>query len=37
MRLEVVAIARGHDKEPLAKELGAHHYIDSRASDVSRN
>ena len=35
MRLEVVAIARGHDKEPLAKELGAHHYIDSRASDVA--
>ncbi|MBS6561048.1 MAG: zinc-binding dehydrogenase [Clostridiales bacterium] len=26
---EVVAISRGADKEPLAKELGAHHYIDS--------
>ena len=24
-----VAIARGQDKAPLAKELGAHHYIDS--------
>ena len=33
MGLEVVAIARGQDKAPLAKELGAHHYIDSRASD----
>jgi len=28
-----VAIARGHDKAPLARELGAHHYIDSRAED----
>ncbi len=35
MGFEVVAIARGTDKEPLAKELGAHHYIDSRASDVA--
>jgi D-arabinose 1-dehydrogenase-like Zn-dependent alcohol dehydrogenase len=29
-----VAIARGQDKGPLAKELGAHHYIDSTAQDV---
>jgi propanol-preferring alcohol dehydrogenase len=35
MGFEVVAIARGTDKEPLAKQLGAHHYIDSKASDVS--
>lgn len=28
-----VAIARGTDKEPLARELGAHHYIDSTAQD----
>jgi D-arabinose 1-dehydrogenase-like Zn-dependent alcohol dehydrogenase len=28
-----VAIARGQDKEPLARQLGAHHYIDSRAQD----
>ncbi len=28
-----VGIARGSDKEPLARELGAHHYIDSQAQD----
>jgi D-arabinose 1-dehydrogenase-like Zn-dependent alcohol dehydrogenase len=28
-----VAIARGTDKEPLARELGAHHYIDSTTQD----
>lgn len=28
-----VAIARGADKGPLARELGAHHYIDSRVED----
>lgn len=28
-----VAIARGKDKEALARELGAHHYIDSEAQD----
>jgi D-arabinose 1-dehydrogenase-like Zn-dependent alcohol dehydrogenase len=28
-----VAIARGKDKEPLARELGAHAYIDSLAQD----
>ncbi len=28
-----VAIARGEDKGPLAKKLGATHYIDSQASD----
>ena len=35
MGLEVVAIARGTDKEPLARELGAHHYVDSTAGDVA--
>jgi D-arabinose 1-dehydrogenase-like Zn-dependent alcohol dehydrogenase len=28
-----VAIARGQDKEALARKLGAHHYIDSQAKD----
>jgi D-arabinose 1-dehydrogenase-like Zn-dependent alcohol dehydrogenase len=28
-----VAIARGKDKEPLAKKLGASHYVDSNARD----
>ncbi len=35
MGFEVVAIARGEQKGPLAKELGAHHYIDTTASDVA--
>jgi D-arabinose 1-dehydrogenase-like Zn-dependent alcohol dehydrogenase len=30
---ETVAIARGTGKEELARKLGAHHYIDSTASD----
>jgi D-arabinose 1-dehydrogenase-like Zn-dependent alcohol dehydrogenase len=30
---KTVAIARGQDKAPLARELGAHHYIDSQAED----
>lgn len=33
MGFEVAAIARGADKAALAKELGAHHYIDSAAAD----
>lgn len=36
MGFETVAIARGTDKEPLARKLGAHHYIDSKASDVAK-
>ena len=28
-----VAIARGKDKEPLARRLGAHHYIDTESQD----
>nr|WP_090276025.1 alcohol dehydrogenase catalytic domain-containing protein [Mycolicibacterium komanii]CRL69156.1 alcohol dehydrogenase [Mycolicibacterium komanii] len=35
MGFETVAIARGADKEADARELGAHHYIDSRAVDVA--
>jgi D-arabinose 1-dehydrogenase-like Zn-dependent alcohol dehydrogenase len=30
-----VAIARGQDKAALAKELGAHHYIDSKTQDLA--
>ena len=33
MGFKTVAIARGKDKEPLAKELGAWRYIDSQAQD----
>lgn len=33
MGFKTVGIARGADKEPLAKKLGAHHYIDSKAQD----
>ena len=36
MGFEVVAIARGADKAELAKKLGAHHYIDSAASDPAQ-
>ena len=35
MGLRTVAIARGKDKEPLARKLGARHYIDSGAQDVA--
>ena len=30
---QTIAIARGADKGPLAKQLGAHHYVDSQAGD----
>jgi len=33
MGFETVALGRGRDKEPLAKKLGAHHYIDSGAGN----
>jgi D-arabinose 1-dehydrogenase-like Zn-dependent alcohol dehydrogenase len=33
MGFKTVAIARGMDKEPLARKLGAAHYIDSHAQD----
>ena len=34
MGFKTVAINRGNDKEPLARELGAHDYIDATATDV---
>ncbi|HRI51920.1 MAG TPA: alcohol dehydrogenase [Pseudomonadota bacterium] len=34
MGFRTVAIARGQDKAPLAKQLGAHHYLDSDAVNV---
>ncbi|WP_430331538.1 alcohol dehydrogenase catalytic domain-containing protein [Rhodococcus sp. ACT016] len=36
MGFETVAIARGADKADDALRLGAHHYVDSTASDVSQ-
>jgi D-arabinose 1-dehydrogenase-like Zn-dependent alcohol dehydrogenase len=33
MGFNTVAIARGKEKDAFAKELGAHHYIDSHAAD----
>ena len=36
MGFEVAAIARGPDKAELAKKLGAHHYIDSVATDPAQ-
>jgi D-arabinose 1-dehydrogenase-like Zn-dependent alcohol dehydrogenase len=36
MGFRTVGIARGRDKEPLARELGAHHYIDSQAQDPAK-
>jgi D-arabinose 1-dehydrogenase-like Zn-dependent alcohol dehydrogenase len=33
MGFKTIGIARGKDKEPLAKKLGAHHYIDSQSQD----
>ncbi|MEU0579629.1 alcohol dehydrogenase [Streptomyces griseoincarnatus] len=35
MGYETVAIARGADKADFAKELGAHHYVDSTAGPVA--
>jgi alcohol dehydrogenase len=35
MGFVTVAIARGQDKAPLAKQLGAHHYIDSASQNVA--
>ena len=35
MGFRTLAIARGRDKEALARKLGAHHYIDSEAQNVS--
>ncbi|RZF27480.1 alcohol dehydrogenase [Paraburkholderia sp. UYCP14C] len=35
MGFRTVAIARGQDKAPLAQQLGAHHYIDSKTENVA--
>jgi D-arabinose 1-dehydrogenase-like Zn-dependent alcohol dehydrogenase len=35
MGFKTVAIARGREKEPLAKKLGAWHYIDSQTQDAA--
>jgi D-arabinose 1-dehydrogenase-like Zn-dependent alcohol dehydrogenase len=35
MGCRTVAIARGTDKEELARKLGAHHYFDSQTQDVA--
>lgn len=35
MGFETVAVARGAEKEQLARTLGAHHYVDSTSSDVA--
>ena len=35
MGFRTVGIARGKDKEPLARQLGAAHYIDSQSMDVA--
>src|SRR5437879_1316251 len=35
MGFVTVAIGRGRDKEPLARKLGAHHYIDSGADEAA--
>src|SRR5262245_16911890 len=34
MGFETVAINQGSDKAPLARKLGAHHYIDASAQDA---
>jgi propanol-preferring alcohol dehydrogenase len=36
MGFRTIGIARGTDKEPLARKLGAHHYIDSSSTDVAK-
>jgi alcohol dehydrogenase len=36
MGFRTIAIARGADKEPLARKLGAHIYFDSRTQDVAK-
>lgn len=36
MGFETVAIARGRDKEPLARRLGAFHYVDSQSQNPAQ-
>ena len=35
MGFRVVAVNRGRDKEALAKQLGAHHYVDTESGDAN--
>ena len=35
MGFHTVALGRGKDKEPLARQLGAHHYIDTDSSNAA--
>ena len=35
MGFTTVALGRGQDKEPLARKLGAHHYIDASVADTT--
>ncbi len=35
MGFKTVAIARGKDKEPMARELGARHYVDSQSQNAA--
>ena len=35
MGFKTVAIARGKDKEPLVRKLGAQHYIDNQTQDAA--
>src|SRR5262249_31019073 len=35
MGFETIAIARGPDKADFARQMGAHHYVDSTAQDVA--
>ena len=35
MGFEVVAISRGSDKQEFARQLGAHHYVDSKRDDFA--
>jgi D-arabinose 1-dehydrogenase-like Zn-dependent alcohol dehydrogenase len=35
MGFKTVALGRGRDKEPLARKLGAHHYIDSGGTEAA--
>jgi D-arabinose 1-dehydrogenase-like Zn-dependent alcohol dehydrogenase len=35
MGFKTVAVGRGKDKEPLARQLGAHHYVDTDTGDAA--
>ena len=36
MGFRTFALGRGKDKEPLARKLGAHHYVDNSAADAAK-